>query len=69
MRSVLQETTAKLRHSSEQYVHGLVNPLGITKALEQLIDGYFIHPLARLKNEAKDGETMLHATHATETTN
>ena len=60
---------AKLRHSSEQYVHGLAHPLHITEALEQLIDDYVIHPPSRLNDEAKDREAMLQATHATETTN
>jgi hypothetical protein len=49
---------AELRHSSEQYVHGIAHPLGITEALEQLIDDYFIHSPARLKDEAKGREAM-----------
>ena len=59
---------AKLRHSSEQYVHGLAHPLGIAEALQQLIDDYFIHPPAYLKDEAEGSEAIFQVTQATETT-
>ena len=53
---------------SEQYVHGLTHPLGVTEALEQLIDDYRCfrrsHAPASLKDEAKGGEAMLQAAHA-----
>ena len=38
----------------------------MTETFEQLIDGYVIHPPARLKDEAKGGKAMLQVAHAAE---
>jgi len=57
---------ARLRHSSEQNVHGLTHPLCVT--IEQLIDDddYVLPRPARLKDEAKGGQAMLQVAHAAE---
>jgi hypothetical protein len=57
---------AKLRHSPEQYVHGLTHPLCFTQTIEELINDYGIHPKSLIKNEAKGGETKIQAADATE---
>ncbi|WVZ54585.1 hypothetical protein U9M48_005359 [Paspalum notatum var. saurae] len=57
---------AKLRHSSEQHIHGFTHPLAIIETFEQLTHDCYIHPPACLQDEAKGRENEVQAARAAE---